>query len=57
MFKELYVYLFPAVLKYHLFESDDIEDVSVSMQVGVGHAKEWANLNFTKTEEDQLCFK
>jgi hypothetical protein len=31
MFKELYID-FPAVLKYHLFESENIEDVS--MQVG-----------------------
>jgi hypothetical protein len=44
------------VLKYHhLFDSQDIEDVS--MQVGDGHAKEWANLQFPKTEEDQLCAK
>ena len=43
---------FPAVLKYHLFESEDIEEVS--MQVGDGHAKEWANLRIPKTENDEL---
>jgi hypothetical protein len=51
MFKELYTD-FPAVLKYHLFESEDIE--YVSMQVGDGHPQEWANLKFPRTEEDHL---
>jgi hypothetical protein len=50
--KELYAN-FPAVLKYHLFESEDIEDVS--MHVGDGQIKEWANIKFPRTEEDQLC--
>jgi hypothetical protein len=52
MFKELYSD-FPAVLKYHLFESEDIE--FVSMKVGDGHAEEVTNLKFPKEEDYQLC--
>ncbi len=52
MFKDLYTD-FPAVLKYHLFESEDIEDVS--MQIGDGgHPKEWTNLKFSKREHEEL---
>jgi hypothetical protein len=46
---------FHKVLKYHLFESTDIE--FVSMRVGDGHAEEVANLKFPKEEDDQLCVK
>jgi hypothetical protein len=52
MFKELYSD-FPEVLKFHLFESTDIE--FVSMKVDDGHAEEVANLKFPKEEDDQLC--
>jgi hypothetical protein len=52
MFKELYTD-FLVVLKYHLFESTDIE--FVSMKVGDGHAEEVANLKFPKEEEDHFC--
>ncbi len=54
MFKDLYTD-FPAVLKYHLFESEDIEDVS--MQIGDGHPKEWTNLKFPKREDEELRAK
>jgi hypothetical protein len=40
LFKELYSN-FPAVLKFHLFESTDIE--FVSMKVGDDHTEEVAN--------------
>jgi hypothetical protein len=39
---------FPAVLKYHLFESDDIEEIS--LQVGQDYPTEIANLRFPKGE-------
>jgi len=39
---------FPAVAKYHVFESMDIEEVS--MQIGRDHEKEWTNLMFPKRE-------
>ncbi len=52
MFKDIYTN-FPLVLKYHLFESEDIEDVS--MQIGDGHPKEWTNLKFPKIENEELC--
>ncbi len=51
MFKELYTG-FLAVLKYHLFESMDVKDVS--MQLSDGQPKKWANLKFLRTKEDQL---
>jgi hypothetical protein len=51
MFKGMYTD-FPKVLKYHLFQSTDIE--FVSMSVGDGHPEEVANLKFPKEEDDQL---
>ena len=47
MHKKLYSD-FPAVLKYHLFESDDIEEIS--LQVGPDYPAEIANLRFPKGE-------
>jgi hypothetical protein len=41
-----------AVLKFYLFESTDIE--FVSMKVGDGDAEEVANLKFPKEEDGQL---
>jgi hypothetical protein len=52
MLKELYTN-FHAVLKYHLFDSEDI--IHVSMQVGNGHTQDWATLKLPRTEEDQIC--
>ncbi len=51
MFKDIYTN-FPLVLKYHLFESEDVEDVS--MQIGDGHPKEWTNLKEPKIENEEL---
>jgi hypothetical protein len=51
VFKGLYTG-FPKVLKYHLFESTNIEFVST--RVGDGHAEEVANLKFPNEEDDQL---
>ena len=50
MHKKLYSD-FPAVLKYHLFESDDIEEIS--LQVGPDYPAEIANLRFPKGESDE----
>jgi len=47
MLKKLYSD-FPAVLKYHLFKSDDIEEIS--MQVGPESTAKIANLRFLKGE-------
>jgi hypothetical protein len=47
MLKKLYSD-FPAVLKYHLFESDDIEEIS--LQVGPDYPAKIANLRFPKEE-------
>jgi hypothetical protein len=51
MFKEQYIN-FPAVLKYHLFDSENIEHMS--MLVGNGYAQEQANLKLPRKEEDQI---
>jgi hypothetical protein len=45
MLKKLYGD-FPAVLKYHLFQSDDIEEIS--MQVGPDSSADIINLRFPK---------
>ena len=43
---------FDRVLKYHLFVSEEGKDIS--LQIGDGHAKEWANLKHPKREKDEM---
>lgn len=49
MFTKIYL-TFPPVLKYHLFESSNIHQVS--MQLGDDHPKDWTNLRHPKNEGD-----